>query len=79
MKMDISDENIIVKDVIFQNISSKVKNIRTIEEFGCYKYFMSADENKTTFCFTCLDFESIYNYSGKEWIEKEFSGKNKKY
>ncbi len=74
MKLEIGEDNLIVKDVIFQNISSKVKRFKFIDEFGTYKYCMEADENRVIFGFHCLDFDTIYNFSGKEWIAQEFSG-----
>lgn len=71
MKMDI-DVNHIVKNAVYENVitSSIVKNIK---EFGAFDYFIYADKKKVTFAFSCKDFDKIYDFSGKEWIEKEFS------
>jgi len=77
MKLDIDKENPIVKNIMFKNISSHIKTVKDIEEYGSYKYFMYANEDKATFSFTCLDFDKVYDFSAKEWIEEEFAGKMK--
>lgn len=70
--MDIDDVNLIVKDVMFHNITQSEKKMKLIDEFGSYKYFMNADLDKAEFAFDALDFETIYNYSGKDYFEKQF-------
>ena len=74
MKIDIGEDNLIIKNVMANNIVNKVKILKTVDEFSSYRYFLNADDEKVIFAFGCLDFDIIYDFSGKEWIDKEFSG-----
>lgn len=78
MRMEISESNDIIKNAIKQSILSKIAIYKGIEEFGLYKYFfhnedMDNNYNSFTFSFYAPDFEAIYNFSGKEWLEKDFA------
>lgn len=71
MKMEISEDNPIVKEVMFKNVASHIKIYKKIEEYANWKYAMYTDAELDTayFGFWCFDFDTIYNYSGKEMFE----------
>jgi len=74
MKMDIDEENLIIKDALSSNIQGNIKKIKKIDEFGSYKYYISFKDQSVIFCFNCLDFETVYNFSGKDYIDENFKG-----
>lgn len=74
MKMDIDAVNPIVKNTIYENILLP-NNAKSIKEFGSFNYFINPSSKDISFAFSCLDFDKIYEFSGKEWIESEFPGK----
>jgi hypothetical protein len=38
--MNIEESNVIVKDVIFDNLTNKNKIVKSIDEFGYFKYYI---------------------------------------
>ncbi len=76
MRMEISESNDIIKNAIKQSILTTTAIYKGIDEFGTYKYFFHIEDHNNdnfTFSFYAPDFDSIYNYSGKEWLEKDFA------
>lgn len=74
--MNIEESNLIVKDVIYQNMVSKIGVIKNIDEFGYYKYAIYSDFNQANigviyFGFSSDDFSKIFDYSGKEFIAND--------
>lgn len=71
--MDINESNEIIRNTIKNNILTDIFLLKSIDEFGCFKYFIHLDEKHIIFSFSTSDFEKIYNFSGKDYINKEFS------
>ena len=75
--MEISESNLMVKKSLKSCILyEKNSNITTLEEFGAYKYCIDLihEKNIAVFNFYCQNFEDIYDFTIKEWLEKEFPG-----
>ncbi len=71
--MNIDESNEIIRNTIYQNMTTNRKDTKTFDEFGYFKYAICLNEDKDiNFCFKCDDFDRIYDYSGKEYIENEF-------
>ena len=70
--LSIDESNEIVRKTIYDNMTTSTKVTKTFEEFGHFKYAIYLNEDKNIkFCFNCDDFEKIYEYSGKEFIEND--------
>lgn len=75
MKMEISESNEIVRNAIKSNITNPTMAvIRNIDEFGSTKYFINPSEKAVLFSFYCGNFESMYNFALKNWLETDFKG-----
>ncbi len=44
--MNIDEGNLIVKNVIYQNMTNSIKIIKTFDEFGFYKYGIFTDSKE---------------------------------
>jgi len=76
MRMEISESNDIIKNAIKQSILTHTAIYKRIDEFGTYKYFFQIENESNdnfTFSFYAPDFDFIYNFSGKEWLERDFA------
>ena len=71
--MEIQDKNEIIAQVTFNTIKKMDGNLKTLTEFGYFTYFITVDQD-SNFCmgFKSEDFNKIYEYSGKTYIENEF-------
>ena len=71
--MEIQDKNEIIAQITFNSIKKMEGNIKTLTEFGYFTYFITVDQD-SNFCmgFKSEDFNKIYEYSGKTYIENEF-------
>ena len=71
--MEIQDKNEIIAQITFNSIKKMEGNIKTITEFGYFTYYITFDQD-SNFCmgFESEDFNKIYEYSGKTYIENEF-------
>ena len=74
MRMEIGESNDIIKNTIKNNIINNICLLKSTDEFGSYKYFINiGEDSRIIFSFYSLDFDKLFNYSGKDWISKEFS------
>ena len=71
--MEIQDKNEIIAQITFNSIKKREANVKTLTEFGYFTYFITFDRD-SNFCmgFKSEDFNKIYEYSGKTYIENEF-------
>ena len=71
--MEIQDKNEIIAQITFNSIKKMEGNLKTLTEFGYFTYFITFDQD-SNFCmgFESEDFNKIYEYSGKTYIENEF-------
>ena len=71
--MEIQDKNEIIAQITFNSIKKREANVKTLTEFGYFTYFITVDQD-SNFCmgFESEDFNKIYEYSGKTYIENEF-------
>ena len=71
--MEIQDKNEIIAQITFKTIKKMDGNLKTLTEFGYFTYFITVDQD-SNFCmgFESEDFNKIYEYSGKTYIENEF-------
>ena len=71
--MEIQDKNEIIAQITFNSIKKMEGNIKTLTEFGYFTYYITFDQDNN-FCmgFQSEDFNKIYEYSGKTYIENEF-------
>ena len=71
--MEIQDKNEIIAQITFNSIKKMEGNIKTLTEFGYFTYYITFDQD-SNFCmgFESEDFNKIYEYSGKTYIENEF-------
>ena len=71
--MEIQDKNEIIAQITFNSIKKMEGNLKTLTEFGYFTYFITFDQD-SNFCmgFKSEDFNKIYEYSGKTYIENEF-------
>ena len=71
--MEIQDKNEIIAQITFNSIKKMEGNIKTLTEFGYFTYYITFDQD-SNFCmgFKSEDFNKIYEYSGKTYIENEF-------
>lgn len=44
--MNIDESNDVIKEVIYQNISSNIKILKVFDEFGYFKYIIYAELNE---------------------------------
>lgn len=72
--MDISDQNIIVRDTLKQALSTSLGTVRRTEEFGSYVYIILTQDTNVQFGFYCEDFDKLFDYALKDWITIEFPG-----
>ena len=71
--MEIQDKNEIIAQITFNSIKKMEGNLKTLNEFGYFTYYITFDQDNN-FCmgFQSEDFNKIYEYSGKTYIENEF-------
>ena len=71
--MEIQDKNEIIAQITFNSIKKMEGNLKTLTEFGYFTYYITFDQDNN-FCmgFQSEDFNKIYEYSGKTYIENEF-------
>ena len=71
--MEIQDKNEIIAQITFNSIKKMEGNLKTLTEFGYFTYYITFDQD-SNFCmgFKSEDFNKIYEYSGKTYIENEF-------
>ena len=71
--MEIQDKNEIIAQITFNSIKKREANVKTLTEFGYFTYYITFDQDNN-FCmgFQSEDFNKIYEYSGKTYIENEF-------
>ena len=71
--MEIQDKNEIIAQITYNSIKKMEGNLKTLTEFGYFTYFITFDQD-SNFCmgFESEDFNKIYEYSGKNYIETEF-------
>ena len=71
--MEIQDKNEIIAQITFNTIKKMDGNLKTLTEFGYFTYYITFDQD-SNFCmgFKSEDFNKIYEYSGKTYIENEF-------
>ena len=71
--MEIQDKNEIIAQITFNSIKKREANVKTLTEFGYFTYYITFDQD-SNFCmgFESEDFNKIYEYSGKTYIENEF-------
>jgi len=71
--MSIPDKNETIYQVIYTSIVS-ARNMKILKEFGFFNYFIipGEDNNSLTMGFSALDFDKIYEYAGKEFLEEEY-------
>lgn len=80
MKLSLDEPNNIIYKVIKNNCTSAFQIMKSIDEFGYYKYFINSRANERNeieyidFSFYYTDFQKIFNFSGKEWIETALKG-----
>jgi hypothetical protein len=76
--MNIDENNQIVQETIYKNITKSIKTIKVFEEFGYFKYGIFTEISDTSFniCFgfSSDDFGKVFEYSGKELFATEFAG-----
>ena len=71
--MEIQDKNEIIAQITFKKIKKMKGNLKILTEFGYFTYYITVDQD-SNFCmgFKSEDFNKIYEYSGKTYIENEF-------
>ena len=81
--MFIPDKNETIYQVIYTSIVGQT-SMKALKEFGFFSYFIFPAENgeckfffiifllALTMGFSALDFDKIYEFSGKEFLETEF-------
>ena len=71
--MEIQDKNEIIAQITFNTIKKMKGNLKILTEFGYFTYYITFDQDNN-FCmgFQSEDFNKIYEYSGKTYIENEF-------
>ena len=71
--MEIQDKNEIIAQITFNTIKKMKGNLKILTEFGYFTYYITVDQD-SNFCmgFKSEDFNKIYEYSGKTYIENEF-------
>ena len=70
--MEIQDKNEIIAQITYNSIKKKEANQKTLTEFGYFTYFITFKDNCFCMGFNSEDFNKIYEYSGKTYIENEF-------
>ena len=70
--MEIQDKNEIIAQITYNSIKKMEGNLKTLSEFGYFTYFITFDDNCFCMGFESEDFNKIYDYSGKTYIENEF-------
>ena len=70
--MAIPDKNETIYQVIYTSLTQDT-NMKILKEFGFFNYFIVPGENHSiTMGFSAKDFDKIYEYAGKEYLEKEY-------
>ena len=70
--MEIQDKNEIIAQITYNSIKKMEANQKTLTEFGYFTYFITFKDNCFCMGFESEDFNKIYEYSGKTYIENEF-------
>lgn len=70
----VPDNNETIANVIYTALTRKEKNIKLLKEFGYYSYGIIPEHKNSVLvlCFSSQDFNTIYDFSGKEMIEEEY-------
>ena len=72
--MDIQDKNETIAQITYSSIRTNYLNAKTLTEFGFFNYYIESEPETGDYlmAFNSPDFKKLFEFSGKEFIEKEF-------